>query len=698
MDAQASVEKSEGSFKAIAKLAKNIKRVSAPVPRFFETPQQVSSFTCGSEYDLFATFKLLQHEPYFLKASQKKLALIIKSGFSIHTFNSEIQAYLNARFLYMFMQTGKSLKELVKQIAYYLIVSSNAFIIKVRDSNFQFAHSYFKDGKEMHPVVGLFLAHPTTMRPKYKSVKNGKNGTKLEIEKWIHSNYAGSYKEFDPEDVVHFTVNKEDGMLFGMPDVVPVIDDIRTLRKIEEDVQLLLYRDLFPIIHYQIDTPSIIDHRSGWTELDQARSDMQNIIQDGGIATDKRHEINFVGSDSKGIDAKPYLEYFRERVFSGLGISSADMGIGLDIAGNTANSMSKQLTDSVRFVQQELSRQFDEFILYELMIQSPFEITEVFSDDSIPSLRFNDPDIEWRIRKENHEADLFQKGLKDIDESRAAMGLNEFTDDQIQKTFQGLYGQVKVDQDTEAAEHMARVQASVAPKTVKSATGATKQVSSAKDPGGWNDDAPIGKSAADRDSIKAAKSNSNIVKSTRDSMLTDSMDNISVQDQFKMYLSSNPSKLDVMFATRMIYDDIKNSISDNMMSGANNAAADIGISAPESVSVQHKIFENIDKLSHDVTKMVLNDSSTVNRAAVRVSTADRTEKIRGYNYGYAMTCIENGYDKFIIYSEHDDVSDDSKEYLGKVIELNKANVLSSIPPFRPNSRLKIKVIKENNQS
>jgi hypothetical protein len=237
----------------VSKLTKNIRTIDTPIPRYFEAPNQINSWYAEGEYDLVAIFKMLKHEAYFLKATQKKLALLTKSGFSITSDDDEITEYMNNRWTMMFLQTGISFERIIRQLSYYLIACSNAFVIKVRDDDCQFASSFTKDGKEVKPIVGLFMPHPTTMKAKLKVVKDPKfKAYKMIIDKWIHTNRRGVMRLFEPEDVSHFTLFKEDGMILGCPEVIPVIDDIRTLRKIEEDIQLLIYRDLFPVIHYKV--------------------------------------------------------------------------------------------------------------------------------------------------------------------------------------------------------------------------------------------------------------------------------------------------------------------------------------------------------------------------------------------------------------------------------------------------------------
>jgi hypothetical protein len=687
-----------GAAVMVSRLAKNIKTIKAPVTRFFESPSQIHS-PIAAEYDLISVFKLLKYEPYFLKSAQKKQGLLVKSGFAISSDSDKVKEYFDSRFKYMFLQTGKSLREIIHQLAYYLIVCSNAFLVKVRDKDFEHAQSYSLDGREMHPVVGLFLAHPTSMKPRFKTVKTKKNYM-LVIDKWVHFNSRGEVAEFDPKDVAHFTLYKEDGMIFGMPEVHPVIDDIRTLRKIEEDVQLLIYRDLFPIIHYTIENPVSIDHKNGETELDRARYDMEKIIQDGGIATDARHEIKFVGNEHKGIDAKPYLEYFQSRVFTGLGVSMADMGMGQDISGSTASSMSKQLTDAVRYVQQELAQQFNEMVLTEMALQSPFGI-DIMRDEEIPTLEFNETDIEWKIRQENHEADLFTKNVITIDEARYKLGKNELSDEQLKRTYQGLVGQMEIDQQTESGEHMAKVSASAAPQTVKTSTGGTKVIKGVQPSGTWNNPTSTGinkgKSAADRDPIKSAKSNSNIVKSVRDAE-----DGISTQDMFREAIGSilsnenkSKKKLDLIFATKAVYDSIKSDMVDSFHEGVRTAMSDMKSILTDNykpdMHIAHNIFEKIDRLRDQIVDKLSKNHDYLNIAAARVASAEKTEKTRAYNYGYMLTCVNNNKNEFVIYSEYEDVALDSIEHIGREVTIDKKIVLSAIPPFRSNSRLKLKI-------
>lgn len=674
----------------LSKVTKNLKTVKAPVIRYFEAPGTISTYFSEGEYDLVSVFKLAKYESFFLKASQKKLALLTKSGFSFVADNDEVTKYINSRFLAMQLSTGVSKETIIKTLAWYLIICSNAFLIKVRDKNFEYASSYVKNGKEMHPVVGYFLAHPTTVKPKFKYVKDTFNGQvlwKWEIDKWVQTNRKGQIRMFDPEDVIHFTLLKEDGMILGMPEVIPVIDDIRTLRKIEEDIQLLIHRDLFPIVHYKVEKPQMVDHGSQSSELDQAKKDMQFIIQDGGIATDARHTIEFIGNNGKSIDVTPFLEHFKQRVWTGLGVSALDMSVA--DAGNlgSAQEASKTLMDSVKFIQQELSRQIQENILIELLLQSPYA-NNIGEDEYMPRLSFEEVDTEWKIRQENHEADLFAKGTKTIHEVRNKRGEKTLSDEDLMYTHPALFSNQiphKTALDTQYGDKVAAHEGKIAHATAVETVTKTSQPGA---PTKKTHTKPVtgGKSAANNDPIKTSKSNSNIVKKkAHDFLLEDSLGENNIREQFIDSISklqdSNANKINLIFAIKNIYDDIKTQAKESIKLGIEDASKDLEVEELD-IRVEENIFKNLDSIRDDISDKLYKDPSYINKAANRVAMAYRTEKVRGYNYGVYLAAKSAGRDKLVIYSGVNELSDDSMELLGKEIDI--ANGISELPPFRAN--------------
>lgn len=605
---QLSIKDSEALSAFKSKTGKVFSKIKEPVPRYFESDDQLHGYYSDGEYDLVEIFKYLDYEAYFAQTVKKKIGLLTKSGYEIYSEDDKIKDYIKARFALMELQTNISFKQIVNKLAYYLIVSSNAYLIKTRSKDFEYAQSYEVNGKEMHPVTGYFLVHPTSMKPRYKYVKfrdSGQIKHRLILKEWLYVNKRGIVTGFKPEDVIHFAIFRDDGMTLGRPELIPVIDDIRTLRKLEEDVQLLAYRDLFPLIHYSIENPEMLDHNVSLTEIDQARRDMERMVQDGGIATDARHKIQIVGSNGKHLDVRPYIEYFQNRVFSGLGVSAADMGLGKDISGNTAQSMSKQLLDSVRFIQQELARMIDEEILTELMLQSPFGI-EGLHYATRPTLKFEEIDIEWKIRNENHNADQFTKGTMTIDEVRSKRGDKKLSDEDLKRTFAHLYGDMS--------------------------------------------GLAVGKSAgATGDLIKSSGSNSNIVKSVRDSLnipleLNDMADRFALSEK-------GAGKSNLLVDLQVFASKLNNVCIESLNDGLNKLCGEFNISIPEdSIGEEAKSF--IRDSTKEIYYNVLNDiiDNNYNRSKTPLKINKRINELHDacYNLGYALAARNIDINKFIV--------------------------------------------------
>jgi hypothetical protein len=369
-----------------------------------------------------------------------------------------------------------------------------------------------------------------------------------------------------------------------------------------------------------------------------------------------------------------------------------------------AQEASKALMDTVKFLQQELSRQFEEQVLTELFLQSPFSAD--FAPENRAKLLFQEIDIEWKIRQENHEADLFSKGTKTIHEVRNKRGDKTLSDEDLMYTHPALFGATpphKTLLDTEYGDKYAQQEGKVAhATTVETVTKTSQPGAPAKKthtkpivPG----HAKSTGSAAKRDSIKSAGTNSNIVKKkAQDSLeLTDAQQAQGIKDRFTFAINGlkdenkSVNKLGIMFATKSAYDEIKSNMKDKLYQGIEDAYTDLGLDY-SNIKIQHDIFSPLDKLRDDVSEKLSKDSSYVNKGANRLAITNKTEQSRAYNYGYSLACLENNINKFVICTMADSLSSEGTELLGKEISVTRENILEVIPPFHPNSNLTLKCV------
>jgi len=383
----------------------------------------------SSEWDLAETKRILDTESIFRQVCDKKRNLFIKEGYEFVSNNLDRVAYIEKRLQQMEFATGTPFPTLLSEIIYSLIISSNAFLVKAR--NFSASGGKRRvdhNGKHLEPIAGYFILPAETVRfardeygkvIKYRQVVQGKEP-----------------KEFRPEDVVHFYWNKRKGFSVGTPDIVPVKDDIRALRRIEENVELLVYQHLFPLFHYKVgtdDAPAAV-YPDGTTEVEAVQAAVAAIPADGCWVTPERHEIKAVGAEGKALAVEKTIEHFKSRIYVGLGVSPIDLGEAGDASRSTAQTVSQNLIDNTKAYQKQFGAQFYHFIIQELLLESAFSPNTLLDKDNKVFLKFAEIDTETRIARENHYAEMFNQNAVTHGELRQALGKEPMTDEEWKDT------------------------------------------------------------------------------------------------------------------------------------------------------------------------------------------------------------------------------------------------------------------------
>ena len=368
------------------------------------------------EYDLAEIGRVEDVESFARQAFDKKVALMFKEGWDFIGKSPKHILYIKARFSQIAQASNLSTSALFRNIGSSLIRKSNCFIVKARKIEASGGKIRIAPGKPnpLLPVAAYFVAPAETIEYKVSGNK---------VSKWRQRMPDGSKRQYNINDMVHFYMDRKEGFVFGTPSIVPVLDDIRALRKIEENIELLVYQHLFPLFHYRVGTenaPAGITE-TGHREIDVVRQEIQFMPSEGGIVTPERHEISTIGSEGKALRAEGYLDYFKKRVISGLGISAVDLGEGETSNRATADNMSRNLIDSVKNVQQVMESFVNQYLINELLLESTFG-DEVLDEENIVKLKFKEIDIDAQIKKETHLADQFNKDLITHDEGRRRMG------------------------------------------------------------------------------------------------------------------------------------------------------------------------------------------------------------------------------------------------------------------------------------
>lgn len=362
----------------------------------------------------------IQADSYINQAVMKYSELIFKSGWTFQGKAEQALDYIKLRLDTMAVATQIPTNELFLGIANDIVRYSNSFLVKARA----------KQGRGLPPGISLTPVPPARdpvagyfrLPPQTIEIARDENGNVVKYRQ--ESPGGGDPIEFNPEDIVHICVNRPVGHAFGHPWLAPVLDDVRLLRKVEENVSLLLYRHIFPLIAYQvgIDKPG---YEATDEEIEEVQAIIENMPIDGTFVIPERHSIDAVKIDS--IDAKPYLEYFENRVFSGLGMSQVDMGRGDTANRSTADAMTGIKADRVKGWQQQLQIQIDKYIIDELLVEGGFD--PLINPEFDVNFVFNEIEQEMRIKTETHEIFKFEHNLQTFEETRKNMGMDPGVDE-----------------------------------------------------------------------------------------------------------------------------------------------------------------------------------------------------------------------------------------------------------------------------
>jgi len=368
------------------------------------------------EYDLLEPYTLIDTEAYLARAIDRKISLMFRNGTSVVGSNKVITDYLNKRISQIEYVQRQSWDSFLKEILFNLHVCSNCIVLKIRNGD---ASGGVPNPKNRHrvPVAGYKIVPPQTIFPWLDG--QGR------IEKWRR--FFGShrpFRDYPPEDVIHFYWDRKPGHFFGTPRTIAVRDDILALRRIEENLELMMLRNLFPLYHFKVGTekaPCQITPE-GISEIELVKGILQNMPKDGMFVTDERVHGEILESRVRGLDISPILDHYKRRVVTGMGVSSIDLGEPDTANRATADNVSQNLKDAISSDCAWFAAQLEQFIFRELIEESPYNWNVQRALASI-QLEFHEIDVDTMIKKELHAINAYNNNAITHAEMRQRMKL-----------------------------------------------------------------------------------------------------------------------------------------------------------------------------------------------------------------------------------------------------------------------------------
>jgi len=361
------------------------------------------------EYDLNEIKEACAADSYIAVAVQKYSQLIFKAGYSIVSDNDAAAEYIRQRLRFMSFVTNTNMDLLFQGIAEDLVKYSNAFLVKSRVDTAQMGGIQAQGIWDAKPVGGYFRMDPTTIK-----IKRDKNGTIKNYQQSVGNNE----KSFKSTDVIHFYIDKDGNSAFGQPRISAALEDVKMLRKIEGASLTQVYRYANPITHVRV---GIENNPEGWAteqEMKDTQKELEKMNTDGVIITNERTHIESIGADGEAMDITKYLQYCEARVFTALNCSSSMMGRGG--TKQDADSMEAQQHDTVKFYQRQIATFIEDQMFTEMLLEGGYN--PVYNEQDIVRFKFEEINLETRIKKETHALNMFQGNLIPFEEARIKIG------------------------------------------------------------------------------------------------------------------------------------------------------------------------------------------------------------------------------------------------------------------------------------
>jgi len=377
-------------------------------------------------------------DSFVKRAISKHTDVILKEGWYLDGDPDAI-GYIKKRLSLMGFMTHKPWDILLQEICDNFVKYHNVFLIKGRLKKGEVLPGLRLMGVNgLTPISGYFQIPPPTVMVSRTRVGN-------DIKSWkqvigyaprtstgvVTISTSGSTNEIEikPANMVHFYKDREEGEIFGFPFILPSITDVKILREVEEHILNLIYLYSHPVMTWKVGTQ---DKPGSDAEMQVAEDRLKDGPISGVFVIPGNQDVEIKGASQRAIEAYSYLQYFKSRVFTGLGTSSSQMGEGDTTNRSAAASIGEEFFDRIRGYHRTLSSFINSLVIDELLLEGGYDI---FDRSKKCWFGFNDPDVTTKIKKENAEVQKYTNYLTTETEARSAMGYHPMTDEMRADTF-----------------------------------------------------------------------------------------------------------------------------------------------------------------------------------------------------------------------------------------------------------------------
>jgi hypothetical protein len=375
-------------------------------------------------YDYESIRRLLNIESYFSRICWKYVEQIWSRGWDIVSKTPTISAYIKKRLAQIAYVSDYTTHELLVDTAIQLVAYSNVYIKKIRKLESSGGAAYYIGGKKILPIAALVVLDT----PSVRALRN-EFGIPVVYQQRVReqtpSGYVDIYEDISPQDIIHITFHRDAGFSEGTPMVIPVIDDIAALRRLEETAEIIAFQASIPIYHFKAGTEK---SPAGAPEVDDLESRVSEMLAHGALITNERMTAAVIQAEAEITSILEFIQYYKGRVLMGLGTSGVMVGESSTSNRDTSLVLTNEMHQVTRMMQRAIKEAFDHRIFTDLLLEGSVDI---FDSRYTAQLYIPEIDVDAQRAHQDHGLLLYQGGAIGETELRGAyLGLDPIDDSQ----------------------------------------------------------------------------------------------------------------------------------------------------------------------------------------------------------------------------------------------------------------------------
>ena len=491
------------------------------------------------EYDLPTIANAVQLDGLLQRSVNIFVEQVLKNGFEITSKNDTLLKHVNRRMREIQAGTGVSFYETMTYITRQLVTYGNCFLIKVRsNAKSRYGKPYNLYGKMNNPIVGLFVADATTME--------------IGIDKKGHvanykQNIRGRTRYWEERDIIHLTYNKIPGTLTGMSSIVPILDDVRALRKLEEELEILGFQYSIPLYLYKVGTK---DQPPAINEIENVTATVNNMPSYGMLVVPGNQYITVPINNNNPVDILSFVDHFKRRIFAGLGVSPIAMGEVETSNRNTSEVLDASMQTITKSYQQIIKNKIEMELFRELLLDGGLNPVDTFVEFNFPEI-----DLEQQIKKETNIIQKWQNNL--ITRTEARLLLDNEKAIQDADTFLRIVDIPKIEAEKSIAIETAKIGLKARQSAAKSTSSSSSSNKAKKATA--NAVAPSNQHGTSTGRPKIKRDSVNTLQAS----LKDSLNNLLLSDGYSSNINKDKA---ASLITTSIDNGIRSMIKDNIKS------------------------------------------------------------------------------------------------------------------------------------